>query len=1115
MMYRTNLKNRSASPVVALVMAAAAFQMAPAMAGTGLGAEPIDRANLSAGLPAATLDKAAGLVGEGQLIAARSLVSSLLKGQGLSVRDSERAYSMLQSIAQRIESADPMEMSLQKAELAIEEGNLSEADRHAGAVSRNPGATPEQAARASQLSSLAAERRSEFAPLTAGMLDQAERDFAAGRYAEAKAGLNSIRRSGVALTPEQELRVDGYQSRIIAMETAQGEAFVAPLAMSVVPAAQDQPEGQPEAPPAEGQPSDLITQALTYEAQGLFAEAERAFEEGRMNEAQGKYSRLQEARYSQYLQPEQNALVKTRLTEIRLRAGAVGGGGIVDVDEMMKLRHDQTLAMYENHMSAARQALNEGDTNAALLSVANATLEINRGRQALSDAEYQESKDAADSLKQDIERRQLEMMRVDQDRTARQVAEQQEESTKIAREQKSRQINELLDKARAYQADQRYEDALSTVEQILFLDPINPSGMLLKPVIEDIIRFQRYAEIRNESQRGFQDLRLDNTEAMIPTTEALTFPADWPSKSILRGGPEAFMDSEANRGVLRQLASTKIPKVEVTDNNLEDVLEYIGTITQLDMDVQWEQMEAVGVQRESTVSLNLKNVAADVLLDRVIEKVSSEDQNAAWGVVDGILTVTSDEALRRKTTLHIYDIRDLLIEVPDYDEVPTIDLQSVLQSGQGGGGQSPFQDDNEDDEDEDRRTLDERTDDILNIITKIVDSPNWEDNGGDTGQIMKLNGNLIIINTPANHRQISSLLGQLRQVRSMQINVETKFLLVNQDWFEQIGFDLDVYLNAENNQVRAAQANTPNANVRDFFQGGGSGTIDATISSPAGGSTTGGAHPNVVQGRGNPPGAGWSPIGFVQDSLGLSSSLAPSTDWSNAILGGAPALGIAGSFLDDIQVDFLVRATQADRRSVQLTAPRLTFTNGQTSNIYVATQVAFVSDLQPVVGDSAVGFDPEVDVATEGVTLLVEGTISADRRYVTLNVDAGVSRIDGFAQQAVTAVAGGQLINSADTQSFIQLPTVTVTRVRTTATVPDQGTVLLGGQRIVTEYEVESGVPVLSKIPVINRFFTNRIESKEEQTLLILLKPTVLITSEQEDKNFPGLANSLELGLGG
>jgi type II secretory pathway component GspD/PulD (secretin) len=76
--------------------------------------------------------------------------------------------------------------------------------------------------------------------------------------------------------------------------------------------------------------------------------------------------------------------------------------------------------------------------------------------------------------------------------------------------------------------------------------------------------------------------------------------------------------------------------------------------------------------------------------------------------------------------------------------------------------------------------------------------------------------------------------------------------------------------------------------------------------------------------------------------------------------------------------------------------------------------------------------------------------------------------------------------------------------------VPDQGTLLLGGQRLLTENEVETGVPVLSKIPILNRFFTNRTESKEEQTLLILMKPTVLIQAEEEEKNFPGLEETLK-----
>ena len=79
---------------------------------------------------------------------------------------------------------------------------------------------------------------------------------------------------------------------------------------------------------------------------------------------------------------------------------------------------------------------------------------------------------------------------------------------------------------------------------------------------------------------------------------------------------------------------------------------------------------------------------------------------------------------------------------------------------------------------------------------------------------------------------------------------------------------------------------------------------------------------------------------------------------------------------------------------------------------------------------------------------------------------------------------------------------------------PDKGTVLLGGQRIVTEVEIEAGVPVLSKIPLVNRFFTNRLTSKEEQTSMLLMRPEIIIQQENEDDLFPGLSEELGTGSG-
>jgi general secretion pathway protein D len=71
---------------------------------------------------------------------------------------------------------------------------------------------------------------------------------------------------------------------------------------------------------------------------------------------------------------------------------------------------------------------------------------------------------------------------------------------------------------------------------------------------------------------------------------------------------------------------------------------------------------------------------------------------------------------------------------------------------------------------------------------------------------------------------------------------------------------------------------------------------------------------------------------------------------------------------------------------------------------------------------------------------------------------------------------------------------------------------MLGGYRTSDEYETEAGVPFLSKIPYINRFFANRITATSENTMLILLRPEIILQHENEDQLFPGLNESLRLG---
>ena len=230
------------------------------------------------------------------------------------------------------------------------------------------------------------------------------------------------------------------------------------------------------------------------------------------------------------------------------------------------------------------------------------------------------------------------------------------------------------------------------------------------------------------------------------------------------------------------------------------------------------------------------------------------------------------------------------------------------------------------------------------------------------------------------------------------------------------------------------------------------------------------------------------------------------------------SLTLSGTYLDSFSVQFLLNATQASQTSTLLTAPRVTLFNGQRAYVLVANQRAYVSNLDAVVGNNSQSFQPEIDVVNSGVVLDVQATVSADRKYVTMTLRPQLAQLLNlftFNFQSASAVAAppvgtiGGVVSTNATSGFVQQPEIQLTEVRTTVSVPDGGTLLLGGQTLAGEIEKEMGTPVLSKIPFLKRLFTNRSMAKDEAVLLILVKPTIIIQREQEQKQFPLLSSQV------
>jgi type II secretory pathway component GspD/PulD (secretin) len=210
-----------------------------------------------------------------------------------------------------------------------------------------------------------------------------------------------------------------------------------------------------------------------------------------------------------------------------------------------------------------------------------------------------------------------------------------------------------------------------------------------------------------------------------------------------------------------------------------------------------------------------------------------------------------------------------------------------------------------------------------------------------------------------------------------------------------------------------------------------------------------------------------------------------------------------GGILDDLAVTFFLKATQAHKDAKTLTAPRVTVISGERAAISLTKQIPYIENYtfteltgesgapirsiaQPTLGTPALG----------GVLLSVLPTISADKKYVFLNIETSYQKVD---------LQDFPIYDTAGKAFPTQQPLAETSTVQTHVSVPDGGTLLIGGQKLGAEVNNEAGVPGLSKVPLLGRLFSSRSKIKDQEVLLVLVKPTIIIQEEAEREYFAPL----------
>lgn len=210
---------------------------------------------------------------------------------------------------------------------------------------------------------------------------------------------------------------------------------------------------------------------------------------------------------------------------------------------------------------------------------------------------------------------------------------------------------------------------------------------------------------------------------------------------------------------------------------------------------------------------------------------------------------------------------------------------------------------------------------------------------------------------------------------------------------------------------------------------------------------------------------------------GFTGSSVLDTNWTNL---NAASFGFA--ILSDIEAFFFLQAARDDTRNGIISAPKVTLFNGQSATVITTNENTLIQDVEMPFSDAASALNPNVSTVTSGPTLMIQPVISADRRFVTMEISP-IRAVQLTANQ--TATTNG--VNSS-----IFMPVIQLSTIQTTVSVPDGGTILLGGLKS-NNGQDQRGVPILNTLPYINRLFRNTGTIKDTQSLLVMVTPRIII----------------------
>ena len=615
-------------------------------------------------------------------------------------------------------------------------------------------------------------------------------------------------------------------------------------------------------------------------------------------------------------------------------------------------------------------------------------------------------------------------------------------------------IRALRRRATAARENHNYDKAGELYEKILSLNPHD----------EDAQNHHRLSREHHHIQQLDILLRanIDNyRKAVIGVLESSVIYQDifrYPDKDEwIRLSPKvvtieeqiAKFESPLEKEIRRKLAQSITYGLE-EPVPLREALSDLQGLTGVNFFIQSSDIGDTEVQLETLNNLPLSNVLAFLL--------KSAGDGVGYVIKEGAVVIAEDEEqLQEPKYLRFYEISDLVDKRPDF---PADDLALEEMAGQSdvdAAADIAFGDD----EEEAAGDVYEK-DELLSLIARELNA------GGDAegeeeveGIRIHPGGKLMALTTLQNHIKLAKILERFRKATGMMVTVESRFLDIQDNFLESIGIN-----------IGNPQANFLPNTIPDIDGNG-------TALNPGYEFTDAGGEMNL---RVASIGALSNPLGSQVNPFNLSGT-------------GGGTYQVNAINPDRFVLEALLTGVAKDQEIRRLNSPRVTAFNTQTAHTLVVNQAAYIQDLEVNQTGVIPVINPVIGVLNTGSILEVRPTISYDRKYVVLEIQPTLAEQIGESQ-ALLNLSGGF------TTVPVQLPIVSVTKIKTTVNVPDGGTVLLGGLKREVKQKASIGLPALRRIPIANLFFGRNADASLRSNLFVLINTHITVVHEEEARLF-------------